>query len=229
MSKPLRIDILTIFPEMVSPYADAAMLGRAQKKRLLVVKAHQLRDWTHDRHKSVDDRPFGGGPGMVMKVAPIHEALVSLGLRTKKGVKTAKAKKTRVVLTSAKGKLFTQKDARRLSTYDRLVFVCGRYEGVDERVAAKLCDEELAIGPYVLTGGELAALVMTDAVARLRPGVLGKETSLDQESWSDGTTREYPQYTRPEVYLGWKVPKQLLTGHHKNVEEWRKGKMKGAP
>jgi len=225
MKKPLRIDFISVIPEVFPSYLDASILGRAQKAKLLQVRVHQLREWTHDRHKSVDDKPYGGGPGMVMKVAPFHEALVSLGLRTKSGKKTAKAKKTRVILTSAKGKLFTQKDARRLSRYDRLVFLCGRYEGVDERVAEKLADEELSIGPYVMTGGELAALVMADAVTRLRPGVLGKEASLDQESWSDGATREYPQYTRPEEYLGWKVPKQLLSGHHKNVEQWRKGKM----
>ena len=225
MKKPLCIDFISVIPEVFPPYLDASILGRAQKAKLLQVRAHQLRDWTHDRHKSVDDKPYGGGPGMVMKVAPFHEALMSLGLRSKSGKKTVKAKKTRVILTSAKGKLFTQKDAQRLSKYDRLVFLCGRYEGVDERVAEKLADEELSIGPYVMTGGELAALVMADAVTRLRPGVLGKEASLDQESWSDGVTREYPQYTRPEEYLGWKMPKQLLSGHHADIAKWREGKM----
>lgn len=225
MEKPLRIDFISIFPEAFPGYMDASILGRAQKTKRLQVRVHQLRDWTHDRHRSVDDKPYGGGPGMVMKVAPFHEALMSLGLRSKSGKKTAKAKKVRVILTSAKGKLFTQKDARRLSKYDRLVFLCGRYEGIDERVAEKLADEECSIGPYVMTGGELAALVMTDAVARLRPGVLGAEASLDQESWSDGATREYPQYTRPVEYLGWKVPKPLMSGHHADIEKWRKGKM----
>ena len=220
--KPLKIDILTIFPEMVEPYLSGAMLGRAQKARLVKVAVHQLRQWTHDRHQSVDDRPFGGGPGMVMKVAPFHEALVTLGVRKQNGSKTAAAKRVRVILMSAKGTPFTQAEARRLSKYDRLVFLCGRYEGVDERVAAKLADEELSIGPYVLTGGELPALVIADAVARLRPGVL-----------------EYPQYTRPEVYrvtqhatrnthheskkpTAWRVPKILMSGNHKKIEEWRK-------
>ena len=220
--KPLRIDILTLFPEACLPYVQASILGRAQRAKKIRINVHQLRDWSTDRHAHVDDKPFGGGPGMVMKVQPIHDALVSLKLRTKTGKKTATAKKTRVILTSAKGKIFTQADARRLSKYDRLVFICGRYEGVDERVASKLADEELSIGQYVLTGGELAALVMTDAAARLRPGVLGKEESLAEESWSDGVTREYPQYTRPENYQGWNVPEVLLSGDHKKIAEWRK-------
>lgn len=224
--KALRVDILTIFPEVCSAYADASILGRAQKKKLVQINAHQLREWTHDNHKTVDDKPFGGGPGMVMKIQPFHEALTSLGLRTKTGKKTVKAKKTRVILTSAKGKLFTQADARRLSAYDRLVFLCGRYEGVDERVATKLADEELSIGPYVLTGGELAALVMTDAAVRLRKGVLGKEASLDEESWNEAGTTEYPQYTRPESYLGWDVPEILLSGDHAKIRAWRAGTRK---
>lgn len=160
---------------------------------------------------------------MVMKVVPFYEALVALKLRTKAGKKTAAAKKTRVIVTSAKGKMFTQKEAKRLAKYDRLVFLCGRYEGMDERIALKLADEELSIGPYVLTGGELPAMVMADAVVRLRPGVLGKEASLEEESWSDGVTREYPQYTRPEKHLSWKAPKVLLSGDHAKVKEWRYG------
>ncbi|MBI5654991.1 tRNA (guanosine(37)-N1)-methyltransferase TrmD [Candidatus Uhrbacteria bacterium] len=229
----MRADILTLFPEMFPGYLEASILGRAQAKKLLDAKAHQLRDWTHDPRKTVDDKPYGGGPGMVMQVQPFHEALKALKvIRTayrvprKRGTKNA-ARGTRVILTSAKGKLFTQADALRLSKYDRLVFLCGRYEGVDERVAKKLADEELSIGPYVMTGGELAALVMLDAVTRLRPGVLGKEASLEQESWSDGQTREYPQYTRPENYLGWKVPKELLSGDHAKIAEWRKKQSKG--
>jgi len=212
MKKALRVDILTLFPDACRAYLDASILGRAQKEKKLSVRLHQLRDWTHDNHKTVDDRPFGGGAGMVMKVQPFHEALVSLKV----------GKRTRVILTSAKGKLFMQADARRLSKYDRLIFLCGRYEGVDERVAEKLCDEEISIGPYVLTGGELAAMVITDAVTRLRPGVLGASASLVEESWSDGVTTEYPQYTRPEKYLKWKVPSVLLSGDHKKIKEWRK-------
>lgn len=227
--KALRADVLTLFPEMFPGYLGSSILGRAQAKKLLDVRVHQLRDWTHDKRKTVDDKPFGGGPGMVMKVEPFHEALVDLKVVSRKSmVDTRKKKtpKTRVILTSAKGKIFTQADAKRLARYDRLVFLCGRYEGVDERVAAHLADEELSIGKYVLTGGELPALVMLDAVARLRPGVLGQEASLEQESWSDNQTVEYPQYTRPEKYLGWKVPDILLSGDHKKIAEWRAKKSK---
>ena len=222
--KKLRVDLLTLFPEVCEPYLAASILGRAQQANLLETHVHQLRTWTHDARKTVDDTPFGGGPGMVMKVQPFHEALVALRVRTKKGEKTKASAKTRIILTSAKGTLFTQQDAQRLATYDRLIFLCGRYEGIDERVAEHLADEELSIGPYVLTGGELASLVMTDAVARLRPGVLGAADSLTMESWSDGSTREYPQYTRPEEYLGWRVPSVLLEGNHKKISEWRNGK-----
>jgi tRNA (guanine37-N1)-methyltransferase len=204
---------------------DASILGRAQKSKLLDVHLHQLRKWTHDKHHKVDDRPFGGGPGMVMKVEPFHEALASLGVRNKKtGRRTATAKKTRVIVTAASGKLFTHADAVRLSKYDRLVFLCGRYEGIDQRVVDRLADESLSIGPYVLTGGELPAMVMLDAIARHRPGVLGKEESLAEESWTDGAG-EYPQYTRPEAYLGMKVPGVLLSGDHKKIAEWRKGQI----
>lgn len=228
--KALKVDILTIFPELVQPYLDGSILGRAQREKLLELKAHALRTWTHDRHQTVDDRPFGGGPGMVMKVAPFHEALVALKVRKKDGSPTATAKKTRVVLTSAKGKRFQQADAVRLSQYDRLVFLCGRYEGVDERITEQLVDEELSIGSFVLTGGELAALTMTDAVSRLRPGVLGEETSLDTESHTEEGLLEYPQYTRPEVYKAgtktWGIPEILMSGDHAKIAAWRKSQMK---
>ncbi|MBD3281478.1 tRNA (guanosine(37)-N1)-methyltransferase TrmD [Candidatus Uhrbacteria bacterium] len=221
MKNKLQVDVLTIFPEMIDGYTSQSILGRAQEAGLLKVAAHDLRKFTDDKHGRVDDKPFGGGPGMVMQVEPIYQALKKLdidsGLRTKD-----KGSKVRVILTSAKGKLFTQKDAKRLGEYDRLVFICGRYEGVDERVAKHLADEELAIGRYVLTGGELPALVMTDAIARLVPGVLGNEETLDEESWSDGENREYPHYTRPEEFLGWKVPNILLSGDHKKIAEWRR-------
>ena len=174
-----------------------------------------------DEYGHVDDRPFGGGPGMVMRIEPFHKALMALKLRKKNGEAMAAAKKTRVILTSAKGKLFTQQDAQRLSQYDRLVFLCGRYEGIDERVTEHFVDEELSIGPYVLTGGELPSLVMLDSISRLRSGVLGKEASLDEESWSDGKTKEYPQYTRPETYLNWSVPSILLGGNHGEIKKWR--------
>lgn len=239
--KALRIDLITLFPEMVEPYLKGSILGRGQKAKRLDLRAHDLRKWTHDNHKTVDDKPFGGGPGMVMRVAPFHEALVSLKLRTKDGKRTTAAKKARVIVTSAKGKAFTQADAVRLSKYDRLVFLCGRYEGIDERVIEHLADEELSVGPYVLTGGELPALVMADAVSRLIPGVLGKAESLACESHTIEGELEYAQYTRPDIYYpqtanrkpqnrkrnkgkGWKVPAVLLSGDHKKVEEWRRGR-----
>jgi tRNA (guanine37-N1)-methyltransferase len=231
MKKIFRVDIVSIFPEMVEPYLQGSILGRGIKSKKLDLRVHQLRDWTHDAHKTVDDKPFGGGPGMVMKVAPFHEALVALKVRKKDGSKSAAAKKARVILTSAKGKMFTQQEAQRLATYDRLVFLCGRYEGVDERVAEQLCDEELSIGPYVLTGGELAAMVMTDAAARLKAGVLGKAASLAQESHTEPGQLEYPQYTRPESYpVGkkkvWKVPSVLMGGNHAEIHAWRESFMR---
>ena len=226
--KPLTVDILTIFPEMIDPYLHGAMLGRGEKAGVLQLNAHQLRKWTHDRHQKVDDRPFGGGAGMVMKVGPFFEALQELGTITKDGKRSKRdAKKTRVMLMSPRGKRFTQADARRLSAYDRLVFLCGRYEGIDERVSEHLIDEELSIGDFVLTGGELAALTITDAVARLRPGVLGDEMSSVDESHSEEGVLEYPQYSRPEVFspkkgTNWKVPELLLGGNHAEIAKWRK-------
>ena len=219
--KPLRIDIVTIFPELVEPYLKRSILGRGQKAGALDLHAHQLRQWTSDRQQTVDDRPFGGGPGMVMKVEPFHRALIDLRVRKKDGSPTAMAKKTRVLLTSAKGRPFSQQEAVRLSAYDRLVFLCGRYEGVDERLVEHLVDEEISVGSYVLTGGELAALIVTDAVSRLRPGVLGKQESLAQESHTEEGILEYPQYTRPEVYkVGkkeWGIPEILMSGDHKKL------------
>lgn len=220
--KSLRVDFLSLFPEMFPGYLNASILGRAQQTGRLEIVVHQLRDWAVDQYGHVDDRPFGGGVGMVMMIEPFQKALMDLKLRKKNGEPTVAAKKTRIILTSAKGTLFTQADAQRLADYDRLVFLCGRYEGVDERVATHLVDEELSIGPYVMTGGELASLVMTDAVARLRHGVLGKEQSLQEESWSDGETREYPQYSRPEEFCGWKVPSILLSGNHAAIARWRR-------
>lgn len=229
-NKKLQVDVLTIFPEMIDSYASESILGRAQEAGFLKVTAHDLRKFTDDKHGRVDDKPFGGGPGMVMQIQPIYEALTALNVwNPESGVRKTKAMarasdygpRTRVILTSAKGKLFTQKDAKRLGKYERLVFICGRYEGVDERVAKYIADEELAIGQYVLTGGELPALVMTDAVSRLVPGVLGNAETLMEESWSEGRNREYPQYTRPEEFMGWKVPKILLSGDHKKIAQWR--------
>ncbi|TAK04292.1 tRNA (guanosine(37)-N1)-methyltransferase TrmD [Patescibacteria group bacterium] len=221
--KPRRFDILTIFPEVVAPYAEASILGRAQKGKLIKVVAHNLRDWSTDKHRKVDDTPYGGGPGMVMKVEPIEKGVKSL--RSLKGLR---GKKVRVIVTSASGKPFTQKDAKRLAKYDQLIFICGRYEGIDARVEEHVADEAFSIGNYVLTGGELPALVMIDAIARNVPGVLGKRESLAEESHGEEGLLEYPQYTKPEAYKKWKVPSVLLSGNHAKIEQWRKAKQKTA-
>jgi len=211
MPKLRRFDVLTIFPDMIAGYASQSILGRAQKNKLIAISGHDLRQWTTDKHRSTDDSPYGGGPGMVMKVEPFD-----------RGVKAVKKKgKSRVIMTSASGKPFMQKDAKRLAKYDQLIFLCGRYEGIDARVEEHLADEAFSIGSYVLTGGELPALVMIDAIARHVPGVLGKKESLAEESHSEEGVLEYPQYTKPEVYKKWKVPEVLLSGNHKLIEEWR--------
>ncbi len=206
-----RFDLITLFPEACMPYAEASILGRAEKNKLIKITAHQLRDFSKARHQKVDDSPYGGGPGMVMQVEPFDRAIK----------KIKKGKKARVILTSASGKRFTQADAKRLAKYNQLIFLCGRYEGVDARVEEHLVDEALSIGDYVLTGGELPALVMIDAVARMIPGVLGKEASLEQESHTEEGVLEYPQYTKPEIYKKWIVPPVLLSGDHGKIAKWR--------
>ncbi len=223
-----RFDIITIFPNVCTPYVNESILGRAQKKKLIEVRTHDLRDYSTDKkHARVDDKPFGGGPGMVMQVEPFDMALRKIRSRSKKA-------KTRVILTSAGGKRFTQEDAKRLAKYDQLIFLCGRYEGVDHRVEEHLADESISIGDYVLTGGELPALVMMDAVARMIPNVLGSAESLEMESHTTKGTLEYPHYTRPEIYttqLGrakkhLPVPEVLLSGHHDNIARWRQKQTK---
>lgn len=217
--KKRLFDVITIFPEMITPYTDASILGRAQKKRLIKITAYNLRDWTTDKHHTVDDTPYGGGPGMLMKVEPFDRAVKEIEkTRGDKG----RQRKTRIILTSASGKLFTQKDARRLAKYDQLIFLCGRYEGIDHRVEEYIVDEIFSVGNYVLTGGELPALVMIDAIARMVPGVLGSKESLESESHDKEGVLEYPQYTKPEEYKKWRVPEILLSGDHKKIEEWRK-------
>lgn len=216
----MRFDIISIFPESLKSYTEASILKRAIAEQKIEVHLHQLRDWTTDKHHTTDDTPYGGGAGMVMKVEPFDRALEEI----KKQISKSKDERTRVILLSAKGKRFVQADARRLAEYDRLILLCGRYEGVDERVAEHLVDEELSIGDFVLTGGELPAMMVVDAVSRLIPGVLGNVTSALTESFSDGVTREYPQYTKPEVYKDWAVPPVLLSGHHAEIEAWRQSK-----
>jgi len=224
----MRFDIITIFPKMFDSYFGESIIKRAIQNKLLDIRIHDLRRWAKGKHSQVDDKPFGGGPGMVMMVEPFYKAITYLKNLSKKGPKS-KQKKTRVVLMSAKGKRFTHKEAVRLSKYDQLILLCGRYEGVDERVAKKLADEELSIGDYVLTGGELAAMTVVDAVSRHIPGVLGKAESLKEESHSEEGVTEYPQYTRPEVFIDkegkkWLTPKVLTGGDHKKIAEWRKEK-----
>jgi tRNA (guanine37-N1)-methyltransferase len=220
MKKKLRFDLISIFPETLDAYTNASILGRAQKNKLITIKSHNLRDHTSNKHKNVDDTPYGGGAGMVMTVEPFEKALKKIKKRFKK---------TRVITTSASGRTFTQADAKRLAQYDQLIFLCGRYEGIDHRVEEHLADEALSIGDYVLTGGELPALVMCDAIARMVPGVLGSAESLESESHTEEGLLEYPQYTKPEDYKGWKVPEVLLSGDHKKIAEWRKSQQKKNP
>lgn len=211
----MRFDIVTIFPKAFDSYLATGILGRAIKNKKIDVRIHDLRDYSTDRkHKKVDDRPYGGGPGMIMQAAPIIAAIKKLVPR--------KRKTTKVFLLAAGGVMFTQQEAQKLAkTAKRVVLFCGRYEGVDYRVQ-KYIDGEVSIGKYVLTGGEVPALVVVDAVTRLLPGVLGTDASSVDESWSDGETAEYPHYTRPEVFKGMRVPGVLLSGDHKRIAAWRK-------
>jgi tRNA (guanine37-N1)-methyltransferase len=206
-------ELLTIFPEFFSGPFQHGVVGRAAEAGLLSIRLHDLRDWTYDRHKTVDDRPFGGGEGMLLKPQPLFEAVEAIWPERTAG--------DRVVLLSAQGKRFSQADARRFSLYERMLLICGRYEGVDERVVEHLVDEELSIGDFVLSGGELAAAVVVDSVARLIPGVLGNQDSTVHESFSEPGLLDCPQYTRPADFRGWKVPEVLLGGNHEAIRKWR--------
>jgi len=212
----MKFNIITIFPRIFDSYFNESILKRAQKKNLIEISIHDLRRWTTDNHKTADDSPYGGGPGMVMKIEPIYKAVKEIKLKTKNY-----KPKTRIILFSAKGKSYTQTDARRLVKYDQIILICGRYEGVDERVAEHIVDEELSVGNFVLTGGEIPAMIVVDTVSRLIPGVLGKKESLAEESFGEDGCKEYPQYTRPEKFNNWKVPEVLLSGNHKTIKEWR--------
>lgn len=205
----MKIDVLTMFPEMFAGPIDASIMQRARQSGLLELRVHNLRDYAHDNYKTVDDRPFGGGPGMVLKCEPIFEAIEAI-----------KGPETRVVMMSPAGRTFQQSVARELSGRTSLLFICGAYEGVDERVREQLVDEELSIGDYVLTNGTLAAMVVIDAVTRLLPGALGDDQSVVDESFSRGLL-EYPHYTRPADFRGMKVPPVLLSGNHAVIEKWR--------
>ena len=205
----MKIDVLTLFPEMFSGPLDISIVGRARKAGVLDVRLQNLRQWTHDRHKTVDDTPFGGGVGMVLKPEPIFEAVENLA-----------ADQSHVILTSPSGRPFNQAIARELAQKEHLLIICPSYEGVDERVCEALVDDELSIGDYVLTNGGLPAMVIIDAVTRLLPGALGDDESVQDESFSHGLL-EYPQYTRPAEFRGMKVPEVLLSGHHAEIVKWR--------
>ena len=207
----MKIDILTLFPKMFSGPFDESIVKRAQDKGLLDIQIHDLRDYGEGERRSVDDRPYGGGVGMILRIDIIDSALRKL-----------RNKESRVVLLGAGGEKFTQKKAVELSKVEHLILIAGHYEGVDARVHEHLVDEIISIGDYVLTGGEIPAMVIADAVTRLIPGVLPKPGAIELESFSEENLLEFPQYTRPEKYRSWKVPEVLLSGNHKEIEKWRK-------
>ena len=210
----MRFDILTIFPDMFEAYISTGVLGRAVENGLVEIGITNIRDFAFDRHRTTDDRPYGGGDGMVMKAGPIHRALNSL--ESTEG-------RREVVLLSPRGKRFDQEAAWDLARFDHLVFICGRYEGVDERIRLSCADREISIGDFILSGGELGALVIVDAVSRLIPGVLGGERSNREDSFEEGLL-EYPQYTRPKDFMGMEVPEVLLSGDHERIRKWRRRK-----
>lgn len=219
----MKFDILTIFPNIFDSYFGESIIKRAQASETVEIKTYNLRDYTADKHRNTDDTPYGGGAGMVMRVEPIFNCVNEIKNHESS---IMNQEKIRTILFSAKGKRFTQADAHRLLQYDRLIMVCGRYEGVDERVAEHVVDEEISIGDFVLTGGEIPAMVVVDSVTRLLPGVLGNDQSAIIESHSEEGYLEYPQYSKPEEFEGWKVPEILLSGNHGEIEKWRKSQAK---
>jgi len=210
----MKIDIITIFPKMFEPILNESMIKRARDKGKVKIYVHNLRDYTLDKHRKVDDRPFGGGSGMLMSPEPIFRAVEDIKPQ-------ATSHKPQVILLSPQGKTLTQKLAKKLARNKHLILICGHYEGIDERVRQHLADEEISIGDYVLTGGELPAMVLVDCLVRLIPGVLGDKNSLNFESF-EGNLLEYPHYTRPAEFRGMRVPQVLLSGDHNKIEVWRK-------
>jgi len=208
----LRFDILSTFPEMFDSPFSCSLLKKAQEKGVIEISLHNIRDYTEDRHRMTDDAPYGGGGGMLMKVEPVDKALRCIA---------ADKAEIPVILLTPQGQVFNQNIAEELATYSRIVLICGHYEGVDERIRIQLANREISIGDYVLTGGELSAMVLVDAVSRLVPGVLGNADSAALDSFSSGLL-EHPQYTRPSEYHGWKVPEVLLSGNHKEINAWRR-------
>lgn len=209
----MRFDILTLFPDMFEKVLGESIIGRAKEKGIIHIWLHNIRDFSIDKHKRVDDYPYGGGLGMVLQCQPLFTALDYL--------KNELEEKPHVLLMSPQGKLFNQDKAKSLLNHKNITIICGHYEGVDERVIEKLVDEEISIGDFVLTGGEIAAMAIVDSVARLVPGVLKEEESYCKETFNDGLL-EYPQYTRPAEFMGHNVPEILLSGHHANIENWRR-------
>ena len=211
------IHFLTIFPKILESYISESIMKRAQKLGIIKFEFLDIRKFSTNKHKNVDDTPYGGGAGMVMQIEPIHRAVHDVLEKS-----NVECNNRRIVLLSAKGKRYTQRDAERLAKYEELIFICGRYEGVDERVAKNVADEEISIGDFILTGGELSAMVIADSVVRLIPNVLGNKLSSVYESHNVDGYLEHPHYTKPSVYNGWPVPKVLLSGDHAHIEEWRK-------
>lgn len=209
----MNIDILTLFPKMFGYILNESIVKRARQSGLVSINVHNIRDWTHDRHRTVDDKPFGGGPGMVMKPEPLFEAVSSL--------RGKNSRNTRIVLLTPQGKKLNQAVAKRLARAKHLILICGHYEGVDERVRKHLATDEVSIGDYILTCGELPAMVLLDSIIRLKPKVLGHKDSTKDESFEGGLL-EYPQYTRPAKYKKWSTPRVLLSGNHKDIADWRK-------
>jgi len=212
----MTFHIITIFPQIFDSYINESIIKRARKSKKIRIKIYNLRDYTNDKHKTVDDLSYGGGPGMVLKVEPIYKCVNNIK-------KEIGSEKNKVILFSARGEKYSQQKAQEFLELKHLIMICGRYEGVDERVARKIADEEVSIGEYVLTGGELPVLVVLDSITRLLPGVLGNKDSLDSESFDLGEGDfDFPVYTRPENFKGWEVPSVLLSGDHKKIDEWRK-------
>ena len=217
----MQFEVFTLLPEVFPPYLESSILQRARQRGLIDVHLHNIRDYTHDRHHTTDDTPYGGGGGMVMKPEPVFEALESVLGFGAQATPVPDARQIPIILLTPQGRVFTQRIAEEFAAQERIALVCGRYEGVDERIRTHLVSDEISIGDYVLTGGELPALILIDAVSRLIPGVLGDPTGAEDDSHSMGLL-EYPHYTRPPEFRGWQVPEVLLSGDHGRIEKWRR-------
>jgi tRNA (guanine37-N1)-methyltransferase len=224
----MRFDIITIFPNILDSYLEEGILARAVKKKIIEINFHNLRDYTIDKHRTTDDKPFGGGPGMIMMVEPIYKAIEAINAGKAGNQKGRKGHKAKIVLLSPRGKKFDQKMARKFSKLDQLILICGRYEGVDERVKKNIADEIVSVGDYVIAGGELPAMIIAEAVSRLISNVLGNKDSLESES-HNSESLDFPQYTRPQNFKTkegkiWKTPKVLISGNHAEIKKWREKK-----